>query len=48
MEGTLGSDDDKHCSKVADSMVGANNQDRFIFVVNKMDDRKETEIQNKH
>ena len=43
MEGTFGSDDDNALLKrVADSMAvgGKQSRDRFIFVVNKMDDRK--------
>ncbi|WP_300844991.1 dynamin family protein [uncultured Acetatifactor sp.] len=43
MEGTFGSDDDNLLlEKVADSMSvgGKQSKDRFIFVVNKMDDRK--------
>ncbi len=43
MEGTFGSDDDNTLLKrVADSMSvgGKQSKDRFIFVVNKMDDRK--------
>lgn len=43
MEGTFGSDDDNALLKrVADSMKvgGKQSKDRFIFVVNKMDDRK--------
>lgn len=43
MEGTFGSDDDNALlHRVADSMKvgGKQSKDRFIFVVNKMDDRK--------
>lgn len=43
MEGTFGSDDDNALlQRVADSMKvgGKQSKDRFIFVVNKMDDRK--------
>lgn len=43
MEGTFGSDDDDALlSRVAESMSvgGKQSKDRFIFVVNKMDDRK--------
>lgn len=43
MEGTFGSDDDNNLlSRVAESMEvgGKQSKDRFIFVVNKMDDRK--------
>lgn len=43
MEGTFGSDDDNSLLKrVADSMIvgGKQSKDRFIFVINKMDDRK--------
>jgi len=43
MEGTFGSDDDNALlQRVADSMAvgGKQSKDRFIFVVNKMDDRK--------
>lgn len=43
MEGTFGSDDDNALLKrVADSMNvgGKQSKDRFIFVINKMDDRK--------
>lgn len=43
MEGTFGSDDDNALlERVADSMSvgGKQSKDRFIFVVNKMDDRK--------
>ena len=43
MEGTFGSDDDNNLLQdVADSMKvgGKQSKDRFIFVVNKMDDRK--------
>lgn len=43
MEGTFGSDDDNSLLKrVADSMSvgGKQSKDRFLFVVNKMDDRK--------
>lgn len=43
MEGTFGSDDDnKLLERVAESMSvgGKQSKDRFIFVVNKMDDRK--------
>lgn len=43
MEGTFGSDDDNALlQRVADSMSvgGKQSKDRFIFVVNKMDDRK--------
>lgn len=43
MEGTFGSDDDNALlQRVADSMNvgGKQSKDRFIFVVNKMDDRK--------
>ncbi len=43
MEGTFGSDDDNALlKKVAESMKvgGKQSKDRFIFVVNKMDDRK--------
>ena len=43
MEGTFGSDDDNALLKrVADSMSvgGKQSKDRFIFIVNKMDDRK--------
>lgn len=43
MEGTFGSDDDNALlRRVADSMKvgGKQSKDRFIFVVNKMDDRK--------
>lgn len=43
MEGTFGSDDDNALlQRVADSMVvgGKQSKDRFIFVVNKMDDRR--------
>lgn len=43
MEGTFGSDDDNSLlRRVADSMKvgGKQSKDRFIFVVNKMDDRK--------
>lgn len=46
MEGTFGSDDDNDLLKrVADSMKvgGKQSKDRFIFVVNKMDDRKPKE-----
>lgn len=46
MEGTFGSDDDNNLLKrVADSMKvgGKQSKDRFIFVVNKMDDRKPKE-----
>lgn len=44
MEGTFGSDDDNALlQRVADSMKvgGKQSKDRFIFVVNKMDDRRE-------
>lgn len=44
MEGTFGSDDDNALlQRVADSMKvgGKQSKDRFIFVVNKMDDRKQ-------
>lgn len=43
MEGTFGSDDDNALlQRVADSMAvgGKQSKDRFIFVVNKMDDRR--------
>lgn len=43
MEGTFGSDDDDRLlSRIAESMKvnGKQSKDRFIFVVNKMDDRK--------
>ncbi|HHD2737331.1 dynamin family protein [Clostridium perfringens] len=43
MEGTFGSDDDNALLKrVADSMTvgGKQSKDRFIFVINKMDDRR--------
>lgn len=43
MEGTFGSDDDNALlQRVADSMKvgGKQSKDRFIFVINKMDDRK--------
>lgn len=43
MEGTFGSDDDNALlQRVADSMKvgGKQSKDRFIFVVNKMDDRR--------
>ena len=43
MEGTFGSDDDNALlQRVADSMTvgGKQSKDRFIFVVNKMDDRR--------
>lgn len=46
MEGTFGSDDDNDLLKrVADSMKvgGKQSKDRFIFVVNKVDDRKPKE-----
>lgn len=44
MEGTFGSDDDNALlQRVADSMKvgGKQSKDRFLFVVNKMDDRRE-------
>ena len=43
MEGTFGSDDDNALlQRIADSMKvgGKQSKDRFIFVVNKMDDRR--------
>lgn len=47
MEGTFGSDDDNALlQRVADSMAvgGKQSKDRFIFVVNKMDDRKKEDV----
>ena len=47
MEGTFGSDDDNALlQRVADSMKvgGKQSKDRFIFVVNKMDDRRKEDV----
>lgn len=51
MEGTFGSDDDNALlQRVADSMKvgGKQSKDRFIFVVNKMDDRKKEDGDTEH
>ena len=51
MEGTFGSDDDNALlQRVADSMKvgGKQSKDRFIFVVNKMDDRKQEDGETAH
>lgn len=51
MEGTFGSDDDNALlQRVADSMKvgGKQSKDRFIFVVNKMDDRRQEDGDTAH
>lgn len=51
MEGTFGSDDDNALlQRVADSMKvgGKQSRDRFIFVVNKMDDRRQEDGDTAH